>query len=691
MHFVQGSIPPMMASAINLMRPGGTSHAEAGAEAFWDALTHVLDLAGRSGGWPLSTEPGNGDVPDATKDIPKMDNGSAQSMEEVPGEETEDRKGSDAVLVEGDRRKQPGLGRQKQGAAWTDVQTLLGVQIPLEAALGWVAILTHRVGQHLVEKSSGQAIDDAMSVAAVAQSTPVPAMIAAQGDPAVASAVELSRPDVIQGTRLEAPATAPGQFVTSSAGAAMLASSADGMSATALTRQVGQAGVTPSTAEIASGGRAVPEPMDGSIVPPAVGGGEPSREAPLEGAAAFAAMSSKAGLGHGAAATWISATLSQGARPASVERGMTIVAQSHSAEGDAANQMPDATSVPSGRAQVQPAGPNLDAVLDTSVVSVQPESQPRHGMATSVDGLEALTRRPVQGQRVPVDATAAGDTIRLTNSAGAQRQTSVRVADQRQVDSANYALPRAGRGEHLLRDLTVPEALSLTALAHQRRAGDRSQAGAWEELSLRSQTVQPSGAERGGYPAPADDTTPIAAAPAGMSPGLNSAETVAVSAPVDAHPSSLGERVAAIQELIDRIQWAVGKNVQECRLHLHPRELGRVDVKLTTNQDRLLLVMKVETADAHTLIQGNLDHLRQSLAERGIRLERCDIVYSAGGDLAGATSGWGGGPGGHAKAWHEPAPPAWLYDTAFMAERNRPAAAPSAWRRHPTSLLDVEA
>lgn len=100
------------------------------------------------------------------------------------------------------------------------------------------------------------------------------------------------------------------------------------------------------------------------------------------------------------------------------------------------------------------------------------------------------------------------------------------------------------------------------------------------------------------------------------------------------------------RELVDRVYVALRRGESEWRMQLRPNHLGHLEIRLSTNVHGIALLMKAETPEALALIQANLDQLRSGLAERGIQLERCDVIAShsgaEGSSLVGHFGSWGG-------------------------------------------------
>lgn len=67
----------------------------------------------------------------------------------------------------------------------------------------------------------------------------------------------------------------------------------------------------------------------------------------------------------------------------------------------------------------------------------------------------------------------------------------------------------------------------------------------------------------------------------------------------------------------------------EFLIHLEPRELGKLIVKLTSQEGVISVKILVDQTDTRTLIDNSLPNLKHSFAEQGIRFGRMDVEVSA--------------------------------------------------------------
>jgi len=79
------------------------------------------------------------------------------------------------------------------------------------------------------------------------------------------------------------------------------------------------------------------------------------------------------------------------------------------------------------------------------------------------------------------------------------------------------------------------------------------------------------------------------------------------------------------QELTARMKTLVRDGMREARLQLHPAELGRLQVTVTTEGDQTKVAFAVETASAKDAIEQSLPRLRDMLEQSGLQLAQSDV------------------------------------------------------------------
>ncbi len=145
-------------------------------------------------------------------------------------------------------------------------------------------------------------------------------------------------------------------------------------------------------------------------------------------------------------------------------------------------------------------------------------------------------------------------------------------------------------------------------------------------------------------------------------------------------------------ELMDRVYVALQRGESEWRLQLWPHHLGHLEIRLSASAHGVALLMRAETPEAQALIQANLDQLRNGLAERGVPLERCEVVAGQlsahGSSLTGQPGGW---EGTASRSYDVPE-----HGSSWRAATWRPRAEPAVEARRVStsrahSLIDLQA
>ncbi len=141
-----------------------------------------------------------------------------------------------------------------------------------------------------------------------------------------------------------------------------------------------------------------------------------------------------------------------------------------------------------------------------------------------------------------------------------------------------------------------------------------------------------------------------------------------------------------LEELVGRIRVAWRRGESECRLQLHPEQLGRLEVRLVSGRNGMTLLMRTETAEAQAIIQSNLDRLRTGLEGHGIHLERCEIVA---GQMDAGGASWQNS-GGQGALWGRPELPEYVPAAYTRPPTERIAGARRPAYRRPDALIDLE-
>ncbi len=97
-------------------------------------------------------------------------------------------------------------------------------------------------------------------------------------------------------------------------------------------------------------------------------------------------------------------------------------------------------------------------------------------------------------------------------------------------------------------------------------------------------------------------------------------------------------------ELASRLQVFARNGIQEATLQLHPAELGRLQVSISTDGDQARVVFVADNAAARDAIEQSMPRLRELLAQSGLQLAHSDVSgqSQAGGQRGNSATGTSG-------------------------------------------------
>lgn len=78
-------------------------------------------------------------------------------------------------------------------------------------------------------------------------------------------------------------------------------------------------------------------------------------------------------------------------------------------------------------------------------------------------------------------------------------------------------------------------------------------------------------------------------------------------------------------ELGNRIRWLAGMKISTAELQLHPAELGAVEVRIVTEDERATVSFVTHNAQARELIEASLPRLRELLSGSGLALQHSEV------------------------------------------------------------------
>lgn len=118
-----------------------------------------------------------------------------------------------------------------------------------------------------------------------------------------------------------------------------------------------------------------------------------------------------------------------------------------------------------------------------------------------------------------------------------------------------------------------------------------------------------------------------ATGPAGME-GTTGQRPMAEWSPIQVKTSSPGWGRELASALGERLQMQVNQNVKEASVRLDPPDLGRIDLSIRSDGDRLTLTMNSSNAQVRDLLNQHIDRLRNDLA--GTNSQSIDVSVGDG-------------------------------------------------------------
>ncbi|MBL8027440.1 MAG: flagellar hook-length control protein FliK, partial [Fibrobacteres bacterium] len=109
------------------------------------------------------------------------------------------------------------------------------------------------------------------------------------------------------------------------------------------------------------------------------------------------------------------------------------------------------------------------------------------------------------------------------------------------------------------------------------------------------------------------------------------AETVQVQRAETAHgfarPTS---DKAVMQQITTKFQLIQAQHGSEIRMQLKPEHLGSVKISLEIQQDTVVARLQVDSDRVKHIVETNLQQLRDTLAEQGLKMEKCEVSVNNG-------------------------------------------------------------
>ncbi|HLI19303.1 MAG TPA: flagellar hook-length control protein FliK [Rhodanobacteraceae bacterium] len=109
-------------------------------------------------------------------------------------------------------------------------------------------------------------------------------------------------------------------------------------------------------------------------------------------------------------------------------------------------------------------------------------------------------------------------------------------------------------------------------------------------------------------------------------------------APVQLTMQSTPGQPQFVQEAAQHVAWLAGQDVQRAEIQLNPRELGPIQVEITTHHDRVDVSFAVQHPQTVHALQQTLPQLTDMLAQQGLNLGQASVGQQAPGQQQPAFS-----------------------------------------------------
>lgn len=122
-------------------------------------------------------------------------------------------------------------------------------------------------------------------------------------------------------------------------------------------------------------------------------------------------------------------------------------------------------------------------------------------------------------------------------------------------------------------------------------------------------------------------TTPVTTQPNGVAHGVTNETAIGHNPTLINEPDRVaGARTAeVIRQVTDQLEGLAKNPRATLHIQLQPEELGRINLRLTTNANGLRVTMFADQAMTRDLLENNLSNLRSALADAGINLSSLNV------------------------------------------------------------------
>ncbi|KHT61529.1 hypothetical protein RJ45_21660 [Photobacterium gaetbulicola] len=156
-----------------------------------------------------------------------------------------------------------------------------------------------------------------------------------------------------------------------------------------------------------------------------------------------------------------------------------------------------------------------------------------------------------------------------------------------------------------------------------------------------------------------------------------------------AQPPMLLSKEQAGEQLADRVQMMMSKNLKHVDIRLDPPELGKLQIKLSMNNDQASVQITVANQQSRDLVEQAMPRLRELLQQQGLQLAQSTVQQDSSRQFAGGSPQHNGQPGQQSQHGQQGNGPAAGHEMA--AGNGMPAHAADLWMAAPKEGVDYYA
>jgi flagellar hook-length control protein FliK len=83
-----------------------------------------------------------------------------------------------------------------------------------------------------------------------------------------------------------------------------------------------------------------------------------------------------------------------------------------------------------------------------------------------------------------------------------------------------------------------------------------------------------------------------------------------------------------IEQINSQIRAVIDNETQSLAMQLHPESLGRMNVELVSRGGQITAQFEAENASVRAALEGHIAELRQSLEQRGLKVENVEVTVA---------------------------------------------------------------